>query len=151
MHVDKLLTLQRTHTEVQANSKKKALETLSGILAEGDPELGSQQIFDALLARERLGSTGLGEGIALPHARMPELKQAMGAFVRLSGSIDFDALDHAPVDLMFGLLVPEGSNNEHLEILAELAGRFSDDKLRTKLRESSSTEEIYALLSASED
>ncbi|MCW8908198.1 MAG: PTS sugar transporter subunit IIA, partial [Sedimenticola sp.] len=90
--------------------------------------------FDKLLERERLGSTGLGNGIALPHARMAGVGEARGAFVQLQSKADFDAIDRQPVDLVFGLLVPEQATEEHLQLLARLATLFSDDSFCERLR-----------------
>ena len=98
------------------------------------PDISAQAVFDRLVARERLGSTGLGEGCALPHARVPGLGRTLAAFLRLGRGVDFDSPDHEPVDLVFGLLVPEESTDEHLEILAAIARVFSDERVRSSIR-----------------
>jgi PTS system nitrogen regulatory IIA component len=103
-------------------------------------------VFERLLERERLGSTGLGHGIALPHARMKEVDEAVGAFIQLRQGVDFDAIDDRPVDLSFGLLVPESANEMHLQLLSQLASMFSDAKLRQSLRAAESSEEILRIL-----
>lgn len=138
MTVNEILKAEQINLAVQAASKKRALETLSDVLASADPELGSRQVFDRLLARERLGSTGLGHGVAIPHGRVPSLNRAVGALIKVDGGIDYDAPDGQPVDLIFGLLVPEECNDEHLELLAQLASAFDDDELRASLRSESS-------------
>ena len=96
--------------------------------------LSARAVFDRLVARERLGSTGIGEGCALPHARVPGLDCALAAFLRLEKGVDFDSPDREPVDLVIGLLVPEESTDEHLELLAGLARTLSDESVRTSVR-----------------
>ena len=98
--------------------------------------------------RERLGSTGLGFGVALPHARLEGIDTAVGAFVHLPCGVDFDSPDREPVDLVFALLVPENSTNEHLEILSRLAELFNEEELRKKLRIAASAKAVFGLLTA---
>lgn len=117
-----------------ASSKKRVLERAARLLAGGGSEPDTEQIFERLLERERLGSTGLAGGVALPHARMPGIEQSRGAFLRLAEPVDFDALDGQPVDLVFALLVPEEATEEHLRLLARLAALFNDETLRERLR-----------------
>ena len=118
---------------VEVASKKKALEALSAMLGRSAESLDETQIFDSLIARERLGSTGLGHGIAIPHGRLADLEQTAGALLVLQNGIDFDAPDGQPVTILFGLLVPEACNDAHLQILAGLAAMFSDADLRSSL------------------
>ena len=99
-------------------------------------------MFDHLLERERLGSTGLGHGIALPHARIPQLERAVGAFVQLRTGVNFDAIDDLPVDLAFGLLVPQDATEAHLQLLAKLASMFSNEMLCDKLRSGADEQEL---------
>ena len=134
MTLDEILAPERVLGDVPAASRKRTLEVLGGVLAGADPALSEQAVFDGLVARERLGSTGLGAGCALPHARIPGLDHTLAAFLRLRRSVDFDSPDREPVDLVFGLLVPENSTDEHLEILAAIAGILSDDSVRRSLR-----------------
>lgn len=110
--------------------------------------LSDMQILDALISRERLGSTGLGHGVGLPHSRLANIDQPIAAFVTLDNGIDYESADGQPVDLVFGLLVPEHCNDEHLKILAELARRFSDEKLRNDLRNYSDADALYNHLSS---
>jgi len=131
---------------VEAASKKRVLEQLGQRLAEMVPALTQDLVFDALLERERLGSTGLGKGIALPHARMGQVTQAMGAFITLPVGVDFDAIDGAPVDLVFAMLVPEEATDEHLQLLSKLAQMFNDGDFCTTLREAESDQELLELL-----
>nr|MBS0020645.1 PTS IIA-like nitrogen regulatory protein PtsN [Gammaproteobacteria bacterium] len=147
MRISDILTSDRVRCGVEANSKKRALEVLSAQIALGDPSLTPRAVFDCLLARERLGSTGLGSGIAIPHGRLPNLPQAIGAFIRLKEAVNFDALDNEPVDLLFGLLVPAESTDEHLQLLSLLAEGFSDEALRQQLRApEASSETVFLLL-----
>lgn len=146
MQISDILSPDRTCCEVDASSKKRSLELLSELMADTDTELSASAIFDALIARERLGSTGLGEGVAIPHCRLGDLPHAVGAFMKLRAGTSFDAPDGQPVDLLFGLLVPEVSTDEHLEILSQLAELFSDAGLRAKLREAGTAREAFELL-----
>lgn len=150
MQISDILDEQRTRLDVDAASKKRILETLSELLAAaldvGDGTPDSHSIFEGLLAREKLGSTGLGHGVGLPHARMSGVQRPVGALLRLANAVDFDSPDRAGVDLVFALLVPEESTNEHLQLLAQLASRFSDDDLRDALRGSQSPGQALALL-----
>jgi PTS system nitrogen regulatory IIA component len=123
-----------------ASSKKRVLEQAARLLAVGADEPTSEQIFERLLERERLGSTGLAGGVALPHARIAGISETRGAFLRLAEPVDFDALDGQPVDLVFALLVPEEANDEHLQLLARLASMFNEEELRGRLREAGAGE-----------
>jgi PTS system nitrogen regulatory IIA component len=125
-----------------ASSKKRALQSLGELLSQAAPELGPDEAFDKLLERERLGSTGLGHGIALPHARVAGVDKAYGAFIQLEESVDFDAIDNQPVDLIFGLLVPESATKEHLQLLAHLASMFSHAGFCEALRRATQPEEV---------
>ena len=132
--LDHILSLERVRSDVPAASRKRTLQVLGEILAGADPALSGQGVFDRLVARERLGSTGLGDGCALPHARVPGLGFTVAAFLRLRNGVDFDSPDHAPVDLVFALLVPEESTDEHLEILAAIARILADEGIRSSIR-----------------
>ena len=144
--LDQILAPERVRSNVPAASRKRTLEVLGEILAGADPELSAQAIFDRLVARERLGSTGLGEGCALPHARVPGLDRTVAAFLRLRRGVDFDSPEHEPVDLVFGLLVPEESTDEHLEILAAIARVFSDERVRSSIRSADEPTRIREVL-----
>ena len=134
----------------EVTSRKRALETLSELLAAAREPLSQRLVFDQLCARERLGSTGLGFGVALPHARVPGLGEACGAFIRANESIDFDAPDGVRVDLIFGLVVPQECTGDHIDILATLARLLSAEALRRSLRRARSPEESFALLADGE-
>jgi PTS system nitrogen regulatory IIA component len=147
MKIIDLLSADRIVCGVALSSKKRALEALSQLLAEtNEVSLSEAQIFDGLLARERLGSTGLGHGVAIPHGRFKDVSQAVGVFVRLEEGIDFDAIDGEPVDLMFALMVPEESTEEHLQLLASLAEMFSDASMRDRLRQCGSSTDIESII-----
>ncbi|MFP4062572.1 MAG: PTS sugar transporter subunit IIA [Halochromatium sp.] len=141
-----LITESRIRCRVEVTSKKRLLESLAELLAPAAPHCSPSAVFDLLNERERLGSTGLGEGVALPHARMAGIDDAVGAFVQLEQGVSFDAPDDRPVDLAFGLLVPEAATEAHLNLLAGLAGRFNDPRLRAALREATDASTVLALL-----
>ena len=130
--ISSLLTPSHVALDVEVTTKKALFEHVGNMLA-GDQGLSRGQILDSLLARERLGSTGLGQGIAIPHGRVKGLREALGAFVRLRPPIAFEAPDGRPVNLVFVLLVPERATDTHLQILSELAQMFSDRDFRTRL------------------
>jgi len=130
----------------RATSRKRLLELLSRMLDEhGNPET-ERAIFDALCRRERLGSTALGHGVAIPHGRTPGITRPVGAFVRLAEPLAFDAPDGQPVDLVFALVVPEMATDQHLVLLADIAQRFGDTALIAALRRAQDDAELHALL-----
>ena len=132
---------------MDCHSKKDALDTLAKTIANSDNSISQTEIFDCLIARERLGSTGLGNGIAIPHGRLKNGKKTIAAFIKLDAAIDYDAIDKVPVDLLFALIVPEDSTDEHLQTLAAVAEMFSNEKTIRKLRRRyNSSEEIYSIL-----
>jgi PTS system nitrogen regulatory IIA component len=135
MRITEILLPEQIAVGAIAGSKKRVLEQLSELLARGTDDLDSAEIFGRLVARERLGSTSLGDGVAIPHARMGGNQHILAAFMRLDQGIDFDAADQQSVDLFFALLVPEESTQTHLQLLAQLAEMFHDQKLRARLRE----------------
>jgi PTS system nitrogen regulatory IIA component len=130
--VAKLLAPDHVLVDLSASSKKRLFEQ-AGLLFENHDGLARSIVYDSLFARERLGSTGLGQGVAIPHGRIKGLKEALGAFIRLGQPIPFDAPDGAPVTLVFVLLVPEKATEKHLQILSELAQMFSDKPLRDEM------------------
>ena len=147
MNVVNLLVPERIRCGVHVTSKKRSLEVLSALLAPTTGEPSERTIFEHLIGRERLGSTGLGKGVALPHARVDGISETLGALIRLDQPIDFDAIDKQPVDLLFALIVPKHFTDEHLRILAALAELFSDHAFCERLRNSQSEEEIYQHIS----
>lgn len=131
--LSRLLPLAHVIVDLDVTSKKRVFEH-AGLLFENTLGLSRIQVYDSLFARERLGSTGLGHGIAVPHGRIKGLKEAAGAFVRTRAPIPFEAPDGNPVGLIFVLLVPEKATDAHLQILSELAEMFSDRDLRGRLQ-----------------
>ena len=130
---------------LEASSKKRLFEQ-TGLMFENHHGLASSKVFESLFARERLGSTGLGSGVAIPHGRIKGLKQALGAFVRLAKPLPFDAPDGQPVSLVFFLLVPEHANQEHLELLSELAEMLSDERFRDGLNQAPDRSEAHRIM-----
>lgn len=128
--------------DVELTSKKRLFEQV-GLLVEGSRGIARSTVFDSLFAREKIGSTGLGQGIAIPHGRIKGLKDAVGVFVRLAQPLPFDAPDSKPVNLVFALLVPEAATERHLEILSELAEHFSDPDFRDSLTVASDAETVF--------
>jgi PTS system nitrogen regulatory IIA component len=146
MLISEVLSPERTQVGVTASGKAGALAALATLIAGAAPGLSARQILDAFLQREREGSTGFGGGVALPHGRLKSCHKAVGACVRLAGAVDYDALDREPVQLLFALLVPETAAREHLELMARLAGKFSDETLLRQLKSEPTSDKIYAIL-----
>jgi nitrogen PTS system EIIA component len=130
--IAKLLPPSNILLDLDVTSKKRMFEQ-AGLLFENNQGVARSLVFDSLFARERLGSTGLGQGVAIPHGRIKGLKEAVGAFVRLAQPVPFDAPDGKPVSLVFLLLVPEHATEQHLRVLSELAQMLSDRDLRAQL------------------
>ena len=145
MNIVDLLSPNRVVVRPGASSKKRVLELLSEYLASATTGLTATEIFDTLIARERLGSTGLGHGVAIPHSRIAGINEALGAVLRLEQGVDYDALDGQPVDLLFALIVPEKSTEKHLEILSQLAEMFSNEQVLTRLRSADNAETLLRL------
>jgi PTS system nitrogen regulatory IIA component len=146
MQLTDLLTLEHVSCDDMASSKKRVLELLSELITHGEETLSKSEVFDSLLSRERLGSTGLGHGVAIPHGRLKESNKTIGALLKLKEGIDYDAMDKQPVDLLFALLVPENSTEEHLQLLAELAEMFSNPEVVSSLREAHSAERLLTIV-----
>ncbi len=145
MLVEEIITPERIACNVSVSSKKRLLELISDSLAKDHSNLNQQDIFESFIAREKLGSTALGHGVALPHGRVKLSEKTIGAFFQLETGIDYDAEDKQPVDLVFAMLVPEESTDEHLELLSQLAEKFSDEEFRNKLHKTDNSEETYNL------
>ncbi|MEZ5614536.1 MAG: PTS IIA-like nitrogen regulatory protein PtsN [Rhodocyclaceae bacterium] len=144
--IAKLLAPANIQLDLEASSKKRVFEQ-AGLLFENNQGIGRSTVFDSLFAREKLGSTGLGQGVAIPHGRIKGLKEAVGAFLRLTAPVQFDAPDGKPVNLLFVLLVPEQATEQHLQILSELAQMFSDRAFREQLAAAPDAAAIHALYS----
>ena len=145
MEIEDLITPESVIARLRATSKKQVLQELAKRAAEttGLPERSS---FDVLLERERLGTTGVGDGIAIPHGKLAELHRLHGLFARLETAVDFDAVDDQPVDLIFLLLAPEGAGADHLKALARIARLLRDQDVAKKLRASRDAQAIYSVL-----
>lgn len=148
MELDTLITPERVRCGVDIASKKRGLDLLSELLTQDGGNDSTRAVFEGLTLRERLGSTGLGHGVAIPHSRGAVIEAPRAALIRLKSPIDFDAVDKEPVDLLFALLVPENSNDEHLRILARLAEMFRDAGLCEQLRQCQSDQDLYERLIA---
>lgn len=131
---------------VPGGSKKKALEQIANLIGREVPELDTQDVYEALIAREKLGSTGFGNGIAIPHCRLKGCETPVSALLHLEAPIDFDAIDGAPVDLLFVLLVPEAATDAHLELLRQIASMLDREDVRKKLRSASTNEALYQVV-----
>ncbi|MFM2407968.1 MAG: IIA-like nitrogen-regulatory protein PtsN [Pseudomonadota bacterium] len=142
--ISKILHPDNVLLDTESSSKKRVFERV-GLLFENNQQIARSVVFDSLFAREKLGSTGLGEGVAIPHGRIAKLRDATAAFVKTSHPIPFDAPDGAPVELIFVLLVPERATDLHLQILGELAQMFSDPEFRRKLNACLDAASIHAL------
>ena len=146
MEIKQLLSSGSVICNADVNSKKRALELMGELLSKDSDPAESLQIFQQLTERENLGSTSLGHGVALPHARTNLCKVATGVFLKLDHGIDFDSPDQLPTDLLFGLMVPEDYTDEHLEILSTLAELFSQENFCDSLRSASSSTELHKTL-----
>ncbi len=143
--ISTLLKPENILVEFDAGSKKRVFEK-AGQLFEESLGIAAGHVFESLFSREKLGSTALGYGIAIPHGRIKELKDTACAFIRLPEPIDFDAPDNLPVDLIFILLAPSAATDLHLQILGELAQMFSEKEMRDKLRKAADSQELHRLI-----
>lgn len=146
MKLSEILSPNCIRLDADATSKKRVLESASELLADTDKRLSPRQVFDCLIAREKLGSTGLGHGVAIPHGRLAGLDKTIGVFLKVPRGVDFDAPDNEPVDLIFALLVPEDSTEEHLQVLANIASYFNSEGSRDALRDENSPQKARELL-----
>jgi len=149
MEMEDLITPARVMANLKAPSKKQILQELAKRAAELTG-LHERVIFDVLLERERLGTTGIGGGIAIPHGKLSEIKQLFGLFARLEVPVDFEAIDDQPVDLVFLLLAPEGAGADHLKALARVSRLLRDKGVCEKLRGADQADALYALLTDSQ-
>jgi len=142
----RILPQENVLLDLDASSKKRVFEQV-GLLFENNAGLARAAVFDNLFARERMGSTGLGHGVAVPHGRIKGLKAPLGAFVRLANPIPFESPDGRPVNLLVFLLIPDNVTQQHLEILSEIAEMFSDPAFRRMLSDEADAAEVHRLLS----
>ncbi|MCO5091631.1 PTS IIA-like nitrogen regulatory protein PtsN [Bosea sp. (in: a-proteobacteria)] len=145
MTLTDLLSPAAVISPLRANGKKQALQELAqhAALLTGLPD---REVFEALLQRERLGSTGIGDGIAIPHGRLPGIERLVGLFARTEKPIDFDALDGQPVDIVFVLIAPEGAGADHLKALARVARVLRNQSVLEQVRKVRDPAAIYAIL-----
>ena len=146
MNIFSLINQERTIARKDAGSKKKVLEILSDTLAPFIPNHSREKIFEHLIARERLGSTGLGSGVAIPHCRLHGLEAPLGAMLTLRQAVSFDSADNQDVDILFCLVVPEDADEKHLQILSGLAELFIDAELCAQLRDADDDTELLNTL-----
>ena len=146
MDIQAIVSLDRTECAVQCNSKKRILEIIADIAAKNNENIESATVLSSLMSRERMGSTGIGNGIALPHGRLTGLEKVIAIVVTCTPAIDFDALDEKPVDIFFALLVPEEQTEGHLQTLATVAGKLSDKETIKAIRRATKSDEILSAL-----
>jgi PTS system nitrogen regulatory IIA component len=147
MPLNDLLAAHAVLPALKAKNKKQALQELAALVA-AECGRGEREIFETLWHRERLGSTGVGRGVAIPHGKLAKLDRLVGLFARLEKPIDFEALDGGPVDLIFLLLAPEGAGADHLKALARIARLLRDEKIAEQLRAARDESALRALLTA---
>lgn len=146
MDIQAIVSLDRTECAVQCNSKKRILEIIADIAAKNNENIDSATVLSSLMSRERMGSTGIGNGIALPHGRLAGLEKVIAIVVTCTPAINFDALDEKPVDIFFALLVPEEQTEGHLQTLATVAGKLSDKETIKAIRRATKSDEILSAL-----
>lgn len=146
MKLAEILSAGRVVAGVTVTSKKRALEEMSKLLAKGAGTVTDAEIFTSLTSREKLGSTGLGHGVAIPHGRMSGVDGSIGALIRLKHPVDYDAHDGQTVDLLFGLVVPQQATEAHLKHLAAIAELFSDEAFCKQARAATDDAALYALV-----
>ena len=146
IRLETILTPGRSQVNAPGGSKKRALQNIAKLIAHEVSELREEDVFDKLFAREKLGSTGFGNGIAIPHCRLSGCNTPVSALVKLEHPIDYDAIDGAPVDLLFVLLVPEAATDAHLELLRQIASMLDRQEIRERLRSAQSSEALYHMV-----
>ncbi|KPX03552.1 PTS IIA-like nitrogen regulatory protein PtsN [Pseudomonas syringae pv. coryli] len=146
IRIENILTPGRSLVNVPGGSKKRVLEEIANLIGREVPGMVSDMVFASLVAREKLGSTGFGNGIAIPHCRLADCSEPVSAVIHLATPVDFDAIDGAPVDLLFVLLVPQAATDEHLELLRQIASMLDDKDVRKRLRSAQSAEALYQVV-----
>ena len=146
MKLQDILTLDCTLCAVKGTSKKKLLEIISTTAADKIENLDTHQLFESLMAREKVGSTGIGNGIAIPHGRLSNTSQVIAVLLTSEQAVEFDAIDNRNVDIIVALFVPEESCQQHLDTLQSIAQIFSDKKTAKKVRKSKSSQEIFDII-----
>ncbi|MEH6345513.1 MAG: PTS IIA-like nitrogen regulatory protein PtsN [Bermanella sp.] len=143
--ISDILTLERTQLGAQCSSKKRVIQHVADFLADKIIDAQSDDIYERLINREKLGSTGIGEGIAIPHSRLSECEDTLGALFVLESPVDFDSIDRSPVDIVFVLLVPAEATEQHLQTLSMLAQKFNQESFRDRLRQATSSNELFQI------
>lgn len=146
-----LVNADNIHCKQTISSKKRLIETISEQLAANTQVIKADAIFQALFERERLGSTGLGKGVAIPHARIPGITNTVGTMMTLATPIDYESADNQDVDIVFGLLVPEEGSEYHLKHLARLATLFRDEEICKQIRQTDNAEKLFNLFLSFDD
>ncbi len=146
IRLESILPPGRSLVNVPGGSKKRVLEQIANLIGTDVPGLEKQEVFESLIAREKLGSTGFGNGIAIPHCRLKGCASPVSALLHLDAPIDFDAIDGAPVDLLFVLLVPEAATDAHLELLRQIASMLDRKDVRDRLRAADSSAALYQVV-----
>ncbi|WP_263260403.1 PTS IIA-like nitrogen regulatory protein PtsN [Pseudomonas sp. RIT-PI-S] len=146
IRLEQILTPGRSQVNVPGGSKKRVLEQIATLICQDLPDVKQQDVLAALIARERLGSTGFGNGIAIPHCRLANCQSPMSALLHLAAPVDFDAIDGAPVDLIFVLLVPEAATDAHLELLRQIASMLDRKDVRDRLRSAQDSQALYQVV-----
>lgn len=146
MQIQHLLAPERTLCKLEATSKKAILATASRLLHQSQPQLDELKLFDAYVERERLGSTALGHGVAIPHIRSNTVENPIACMLQLKNGVEFGAEDLLPVDLVFALIVPENKPDLHLQVLSQIARYFNQESNRFALRNASDSDQLYQIL-----
>ncbi|RZQ53127.1 PTS IIA-like nitrogen-regulatory protein PtsN [Pseudoalteromonas phenolica] len=146
MKLSSIINKDCSKAAVLFNSKKRALEYISELASQHLPDHNAHEILDAFLTREKLGSTGIGKGIAIPHGRLKGIDSIFAILVTNQNSINFDAIDNRPVDILLAMLVPEGDNASHLKTLAEIAGKLNNKEFCKQLRQAPDDDALYQVI-----
>lgn len=146
MILSEIISLDRTACAVDCSSKKRIFDVISEIAVLQQPQLDQHTVLSSLLAREKMGSTGIGNGIALPHGRLSDISEVMAIVVTSETPVDFDAIDNKPVDIFFAILVPSEQTEGHLQTLAMIAKKLSDKDIVKRIRVATNKDEIIAAL-----
>ena len=146
MKLSSIINKDCSKAAVLFNSKKRALEYISELASQHLPDHNAHEILDAFLTREKLGSTGIGKGIAIPHGRLKGIDSIFAILVTNQNSINFDAIDNRPVDILLAMLVPEGDNASHLKTLAEIAGKLNKKEFCKQLRQAPNDDALYQVI-----
>jgi len=146
MIINDIISLDRTQCSVECQSKKRIFEVISEIAVKQSPELDQLEVLSSLLSREKMGSTGIGNGIAIPHGKIKGLSSMIAVIITSNQPIEFDAIDSQPVDIFFAILVPEEQTDEHLQALSGIAKKLSDKEIVKAVRQATTKNEIVAAL-----